>query len=68
MKKVFFCEYYFEGVEVLFSGIILFHSLSCVSITAEEEQWNQNFILNRFGIMNDKQTPLIITGFSLVQL
>ena len=48
--------------------VILFHSLSCVSITAEEEQWDQNFILNRLGIMNDKQTPLIITGFSLVQL
>ena len=68
MKKVFFSEYYFEGVKVLFSGIILFHFLSCVSITAEEEQWDQNFILNRFGIMNDKQTPLILTVFSLVQL
>ena len=48
--------------------MILFHFLSCVSITAEEEQWDQNFILNRFGIMNDKQTPLILTVFSLVQL
>ena len=34
--KLFFTEYRTKGIKLLFSEIILSHSLSCVSITAKE--------------------------------
>ena len=44
--KLFFTEYRTKGIKLLFSEIILSHSLnlSCVLITAEEVPWDQDFI------------------------
>ena len=42
--KLFFTEYRTKGIKLLFSEIILSHSLSCVSIIAEEVPWDQDFI------------------------
>ena len=42
--KLFFTEYRTKGIKLLFSEIILSHSLSCVSILAEEVPWDQDFI------------------------
>ena len=44
--KLFFSEYRTKRINLLFSEIILSRSLSlcCVSITAEEVPWDQNFI------------------------